>query len=407
MSTDPKLEKEKAWGLLTSLDLHECDPEIVENESKLKEYVIKLCELIKMKRHGDVNAVYFGEEERLQGYTVYQLVETSMISGHFGLNPGKKTGYGYIDIFSCKSYDPDKAAEFTKEFFKAKTFNKSVVYRKYWFEEKLEAEKGRGLRIEIEKKLEDFKTKYQHLQVFDTKYFGRMLVLDNVVMLTEYDEFAYHEMLAHVALNTHPNPKRVLVIGGGDGGIIRELAKHKEVEEIHLCELDNEVIEVSKKYFPNISSGFKDPRVKIFFEDGAKFVKENKNYDIVIVDSPDPVGPAISLFTEEFYKGIRDSLNEDGILVTQSESMYYHQELISKLSKFIPKLFPKYWHYYSLVPTYPSGVIGFSFCSKKYDPKKDFNKEKAEGLTDLKYYNSGIHSASFELPNFIKKKVYE
>lgn len=403
---DSKLKKEKAWGLTTSLDLHECDPEIVENGEKIKQYVIELCKLIGMKRYGDVNLVYFGENPVVTGYSMYQMIETSNISGHFGLNPDEKTGFAYIDIFSCKSYDSEKAAEFTKEFFKAKSFNKNVFYRKYWFEENLEAEKGRGLRIEIEKKLEDFKTEYQHLKVFQTKAFGKMLVLDNAIMLTDYDEFAYHEMITHIALNTHPNPKKVLVIGGGDGGAIREIAKHKNVEEIHLCDLDKEVINISKKHFPNIASGFEDKRVKVFIEDGSRFVKENKEYDIIIVDSPDPVGPAESLFTGEFYESIRDSLNEDGILVTQSESMYYHQELIAKMSKFIPKIFPKYWHYYTLVPTYPSGVIGFSFCSKKYDPIKDFQKERAEKLKGLRYYNAGLHLGCFELPSFIKNRIY-
>lgn len=275
-----------------------------------------------------------------------------------------------------------------------------------WFEEKLEAKKGRGLRIEIEKKLEDYNTKFQHLQVFDTKYFGRMLVLDSTVMTTEYDEFAYHEMIAHVPMNTHPDPKRILIIGGGDGGIVRELVKHREVEEIHLCDIDGEVIEISKKYFPGISSGFSDPRVRVFIEDGIKFIKNNKEYDIIIVDSPDPKGVAEGLFSEEFYRDMKDALNEDGILVTQSESMYYHQDLIKKMSGFIQKLFPKYMHYYSMVPTYPSGVIGFSFCSKKYDPIKDFQEKRADEIKDLKYYNSGIHKACFELPSFIKKKVY-
>ncbi|MBU0532718.1 polyamine aminopropyltransferase [Candidatus Micrarchaeota archaeon] len=405
MGKDENLEKERAWGLLTSLDLHECDPEIVENEEKLKEYVITLCKMIDMKRYGEVHAHYFGEDPIVKGYTVYQLIETSMISGHFGLNPGGETGYGYIDIFSCKSYDTEEATKFTKEFFKAKTFNKNVLYRRYWFEEKFEAQKGRAMRIEINEKLEDVYSKYQHIKIFDTKAFGKMLVLDETVMLTEYDEFAYHEMLTHVALNTHPNPKRVLVIGGGDGGIIREIARHPGVEEIHLCELDEKVIEVSKKHLPSVAAGFDDPRAKVFIEDGAKFVRENKGYDIVIVDSPDPVGPAEALFTKEFYQNIYDGLNEDGILVTQSESMYYHQQLISRLSTFIPEIFEKYWYYYSLVPTYPSGVIGFSFCSKKYDPIKDFNKERAEKLEGVRYYNAGMHTAAFSLPTFIKKKI--
>jgi len=301
----------------------------------------------------------------MEGYTAIQLVVTSDVTCHFGVDT-KGRGYAYIDIFSCASYNPEEAIKYTKEYFKAKSYNKTVVYRKYWFEEKEEATKGRGLRIEIKEKLYDEQSKYQHIQVFDTKAFGRMLVLDDCVMLTEYDEFAYHEMIAHVPMNTHPNPKKVLVIGGGDGGVVRELVKYKEVEEIHLCDIDERVIEISKKYFPNISSGYNDPRVKIFVEDGVKFVREHAHgkYDVIIVDSPDPVGPAKELFSKQFYLDIKSALNPDGILVTQSESMFYFQELISNLSKFIPTIFKKYRHYYTLVPTYPSGEIGFSFCSE-------------------------------------------
>jgi len=402
--SDKIFKREKAWGLTTSLDLHECNPETVEDKDKIKKYILDLCDLIKMRRYGEPQIVYFGKDENIKGYTAVQLIETSSITAHFGLNPDK-TGYGYIDVFSCKSYDPKVVSKFTKDYFEAKSFNENIFFRKYWFEEKFEADKGRGLKIEIEKKLEDINTKYQHLQIFETKAFGRMLVLDSAVMLTEYDEFAYHEMIAHVALNTHPNPKRVLVIGGGDGGVVREIVKHKEVEEIHLCDIDEEVIKMSKKYFPNVSSGYKDGRVKVFIENGAEFIKNNKNYDIIIVDSPDPVGPAESLFSEEFYNIIYDALKEDGILITQSESMFYHQKLISNLSNFIPKIFPRYWHYYTLVPTYPSGEIGFSFCSKKYNPL-EFNKNRARSIKGLKYYNEDIHIASFKLPNFIKNKVY-
>ena len=404
---DEIFEKEKAWGYLTALDLHDCDPEIVENEEKIKQYFIELAKLIDMKRFGDVHVYYFGEDERVKGYSAFQLVETSHLSGHFGLNPGKKTGYGYVDIFSCKSYDSQKAADFTKEYFGAKSYNMNAMYRKFWFMEKGEAEKGRGLKIEITDKLVEMQTQFQSLQIFNTKYFGKMLILDSCVMLTEFDHYAYHEMISHVALNTHPNPKRVLIIGGGDGGVATEVVKHPGVEEIHMCELDEDVTKVCKTHFPKIAEGLKDPRFKDFYMDGAKFVKENKNYDVIIVDSPDPVGPAETLFTNEFYNDIMSALSDDGILVTQSESMYYHQKIIARLSEFIPKMFPIYKHYFTLVPTYPSGEIGFSFCSKKYDPIKDFQKERADGLEGLKYYNSEIHTGSFALPTFIRDKVYK
>jgi len=409
MSKHSEFNEHHAWGLSTSLDLHNCDPELVENKDKIKEYLITLCDkVINIERYGEPIIYRFGKkEDGVEGYTAIQLVVTSDVACHFGVDLNGK-GYAYIDIFSCAPYDPEKATKFTAEFFRAKSYNKNVLYRKHWFEEKEEVTRGRGLRIEIKEKLYDHQSKFQHIQVFETKAFGRMLVLDDCVMLTDYDEFAYHEMIAHVPINSHPNPKKVLVIGGGDGGVVRELVKHPEIEEIYEAEIDSEVVDVSKKYFPNISSGYNDPRVKVFYQPGEDFIKEHNGFDIIIVDSPDPIGPAKELFTEKFYKNIKSALNDDGILVTQSESMFYFQKLIANLSKFIPKIFPLYKHYYTLVPTYPSGTIGFSFCSKKYGPIKNFDRKRAEEVSKkgLKYYNPDLHIASFSLPTFIKKKVY-
>lgn len=276
---------------------------------------------------------------------------------------------------------------------------------KYFFQEGNEAKEGRGMRIEIEKVIEDYNSKFQRIRIMQTKGFGKMMVLDDAVMLTDFDNFAYHEMIAHVPLFIHPNPKKVLVIGGGDGGTITEIIKHKKIEEIHLCEIDGEVIEASKRHFPNVVKGIYDKRVKVFTEDGAKFIKENKNYDIIIVDSSDPIGPAEILFQKQFYSDIKDALTDDGILITQSESMYYHKDVIERTGKDMKELFPIYKYYFALVPTYPSGVIGFSFCSKKYDPAKNLNYE-AEKIQGLKYYNREVHLGSFGIPNFLKEKIY-
>lgn len=270
---------------------------------------------------------------------------------------------------------------------------------KKWFEELLEVQAGRVVKIQYMDHLESIQTKFQKIDVYDTLPFGKMLVHDDVIMLTETDETHYHEMIVHVAMTVHPNPRRVLVIGGGDGGTLREVLKHKEVESAHLCEIDGDVIEICKKYFPNLSCSFHDPRSEVFLDDGAQFVKERKNlYDIIIVDSSDPVGPAEVLFQEEFYRSMFNALTQDGIVVTQSESFLYHREVIEELATFNKKIFPHYSYYYTMVPTYPSGVIGFSFCSKKYDPILDFKPERAGALAGLEYYNEEIHKASFALP---------
>lgn len=269
-----------------------------------------------------------------------------------------------------------------------------------WFEEQLEVKKGRTFRIQYKQLLESFRSPFQKIDIYDTLSFGKMLVHDEVVMLTEFDETHYHEMIVHVALNVHPEPRNVLVIGGGDGGTLREILKHKEVRTAHLCEIDEDVIRLSKKHFPNLSTGFDDPRTEVFCEDGAQFIKKYRDfYNVIIVDSSDPIGPAEVLFQEVFYRDMFNALTGDGIVITQSESFLYHKDIIADIAAFSRKIFPHYHYYYTLVPTYPSGVIGFSFCSKKYHPVDDFNPGKIDNLQGLTYYDKNIHKASFALPH--------
>jgi len=272
-----------------------------------------------------------------------------------------------------------------------------------WIRDQWDEAKGRSIAIRIRKHLESYKSNFQKIDVYETECFGRMLVLDGVIMLTEEDEHAYHEMIAHVAMSTHPSPRKVLIIGGGDGGTAREVLKHAEVEEVDVCEIDNEVIKVSQKYFSKMASSFDDPKVKVHNDDGARFVRARKgHYDIIIVDSSDPIGPAEVLFKEDFYRSINEALAGDGIAVTQSESMYYDKDIIRMMFKFNKKIFPELHYFYTLVPTYPSGTIGFSFCSKKYNPISDMRIKDIKGL---KYYNKDMHIASFALPNFLKSIV--
>jgi len=270
-----------------------------------------------------------------------------------------------------------------------------------WIEEKLEIKNGRALKIRIRKSLEKIKSKFQEIEVVESESFGKILLIDGVIMLTEADEFCYHEMIAHVPLCVHPKAQKVLVIGGGDGGTVREILKHDNIEKIEVCEIDKKVIEVSKRHFPNLGNSFDNPKVKIFCEDGNKFIRERKDeYDLIVVDSSDPIGPAEVLFRKKFYEAMYQALKDDGIVVTQAESFFYHQKIIKSLFSFIKDIYPISEYYYTLVPTYPSGMIGFTFCSKKYHPIKDFNKIEALRLTDLKYYNQDIHRAAFSLPTF-------
>ena len=270
-----------------------------------------------------------------------------------------------------------------------------------WFQDCIEFGHGISIRIKIKNILYHSRSKLQEIAVLETEKIGRMLVIDGITMLTEWDEFAYHEMISHVPLIVHTKPSRILIIGGGDGGTVREVIKHPEVELVHVCEIDEEVVRVCRKYMPSLASSFDDPRVQIFFEDGAQFIsKKSWTYDVIIVDSTDPLGPGQILFQEEFYKDLKDALSKEGIAVTQCESIYLHQHVIKGVFSFADNLFPKLSYYSTQVPTYPSGLIGFFFCSLKWDPLKDMNESKVEYLKNLKYYTPEIHRASFTLPRF-------
>jgi spermidine synthase len=246
-----------------------------------------------------------------------------------------------------------------------------------WYTEK--QTKNHGITTKIKKTLYHDQSEFQTLDVIETIEFGNMLVLDGMVMTTDRDEFVYHEMITHVAMNTHPNPKEVLVVGGGDGGVIREILRYPTVIRAVLAEIDGKVIEASKKYFPQIAGKLDDPRVDIQVTDGIRHIQENKGkYDVIIVDSTEPVGPAVGLFQKPFYEGIYEALKEEGIMVAQTESPWFNRDLI---------------------PTYPSGLWSFTIGSKKYDPLK-VNEAELKKF-DTRYYRPEMHKALFELPAFV------
>ncbi len=270
-----------------------------------------------------------------------------------------------------------------------------------WYQDALEFGHGVGLRIRIKNVLYSARSQYQEITILESDKLGRILVIDGITMLTEWDEHGYHEMIAHVPLLVHPNPSRVLIIGGGDGGTVREVIKHSTVERVHVCELDEEVVNACRKYLPSLASSFEDPRVEIFYEDGAKFITGHPDfYDVIIVDSTDPIGPGQILFQKPFYEGMKKALTEQGIAVTQCESIFLHHHVIRGVWSFARNLFPRLAYYNTLIPTYPSGVIGFFFCSLKRDPVADIAEERASALKGLKYYTPEVHRASFTLPRF-------
>ncbi|KAI3950992.1 hypothetical protein MKW98_026446 [Papaver atlanticum] len=275
---------------------------------------------------------------------------------------------------------------------------------------------GEAHSLKVEKILFKGKSKYQEILVFESSKYGKVLVLDGIVQLTEKDECAYQEMISHLPLCSIPSPKNVLVIGGGDGGVLREISRHKSVEHIDICEIDDMVIEVSKKFFPELSVGFEDPRVRLHVGDGAEFLRNSTEgkYDAIIVDSSDPVGPAQELVERPFFEAAAKALRPGGVLCNMAESMWLHTHLIKDLISICRITFKGSVHYaWTSVPTYPSGVIGFLLCSTEGPPVDFLNPinpiEKIEGAVDfrreLRFYNSEMHTASFAMPSFVTREV--
>lgn len=245
---------------------------------------------------------------------------------------------------------------------------------------------------------------FQEVDVVETVALGRMLFLDGMVMTSERDEFIYHEMIAHIPMLAHPNPKNVLVIGGGDGGTIREVLKHPSVERAVLCEIDGEVIEVCKKYLPSIAGKLDDPKVEIEVRDGAAYIAEHPNtFDVILIDSTDPIGPGEKLFTKEFYTHVLAALTENGIMACQSESPVAVPEECKRINKLLKSVFPYVQPYTACIPSYPGGQWTWSFCSKGLKPLAQINESVAAELEKTcRFYNREIHQTVFVLPNYVK-----
>ena len=247
-------------------------------------------------------------------------------------------------------------------------------------------------------------TKYQDMTIVDTDTFGRMLILDGIVQTTIKDEFIYHEMITHVPLYSHLSPKKVLVVGGGDGGSIREVLRHPNVQKAILCEIDEEVIKTCKEFLPEISCELTNPRCEIFIGDGLKYVIDRKDeFDVIIVDSTDPFSVGANLFGGSFYKAIFECLKEDGMFVAQTETPFLLPDLVKSIYDDIKEVFPIAKIFMAGIPTYPTGYWSFTVGSKKYDPSKINMEDK--GSFPTKYYTKELHEASFVLPKFVKDLI--
>ncbi len=260
--------------------------------------------------------------------------------------------------------------------------------------------------IRVDKTLYTEQTEFQRIDIFESDEFGRCLTLDGLMMVTEKDEFIYHDMIVHVPMAANPRISRVLVIGGGDGGTIRELVRYPNVTHVDLVEIDTKVVSVCQAYFPSLAGGFSDPRVRIHIEDGLRYIRSHENeYDLIIVDSTDPFGPGEGLFTKEFYGNCYKALTEDGILVNQHECPYYpkYAHAMQRAHKRIQSFFPICKVYQAHIPTYPSGHWLFGFASKRIDPVADLDAA-AWNTRNLatRYYNTDLHVGSFALPNYVR-----
>jgi spermidine synthase len=248
---------------------------------------------------------------------------------------------------------------------------------------------------------------FQRVEIVQSVGHGNLLLNDGVVMLSERDEFVYHEMIAHVPLCVHPAPRRVLIVGGGDAGSAREVLKHRSVERVVLVEIDAVVVEACRRYLPWSAAVLADPRLELVIEDGIRYVQSSRErFDVVILDSSDPEGPAAGLFERPFYRQVASHLNGDGILVTQAESPFYDQRLQRRILGNQRPFFDRLHLYLYSNLTYPGGLWGFGFASQKHSPLKDFLEERVEGGgLDARYYNAAVHRAAFMLPNFAAENL--
>ena len=282
--------------------------------------------------------------------------------------------------------------------------SRNTLIKDGWFSETEAMWPGQKMCLEVEEVLCNGRSFFQDILLFKSKTYGNVLVLDGVIQVTQRDEHSYQEMITNLPMFAHPNPKKVLIVGGGDGGVAREVLKHKGVQEVVMCEIDAQVCEVSKVHLPNLSAGaFDDPRLNLIIDDAEKYLREEgpkQAFDVIICDSSDPIGPAEVLFKPEFFVSMRDALAPQGVLATQGECMWLHLDLITSVVKETRGIFSdsgvKYG--YTTIPTYPSGQIGFIVASKDADNDVSVPKRAPAADHELRYYSNAIHKAAFVLP---------
>lgn len=361
---------------------------------------------------------------------------------HLAIHTWPEYGYAAVDLFTCGEMDAWISFDFLKEAFKSKSYsaiemrrgsvnlltrndfdmttmrekaaewrNPEFYTRNVWFTDKDE-DQALSLRFTGEVFF-DVQSPFQRVRILESTKYGKMLALDDMVMTTINDEFHYHEMISHPAMFTHGNAKNILVIGGGDGGTVREILRHEGVEKVTMVEIDGEVIKACKEHLPEIAAAFDHPKLDLKVDDGIAFLKTATpdSYDIIIVDGSDPVGPAEGLFSVEFYTNCYNALKKDGILIAQGESPKFNEKAFSELNHTLQDIFGATNAPVSLffVPTYPTGMWSFQYGVKgDKHPKHISNEAEMDAFSDkngLRYYNSDVHKGSFATPNFVKQLI--
>ena len=263
------------------------------------------------------------------------------------------------------------------------------------------------MKYKVNKVLFQGKSAFQTVDIIETKDLGRMLINDGIVMVSEKDEFIYHDMISHIPLFTHPHPKKVLVIGGGDGGTAREVLRHSSVEKCTMVEIDEMVVNACREFLPQMSCSFKEPRLELLIADGVEYMATtNEKFDVILVDSTDPIGPSQPLFGAAFYQDVFRCLEEQGIVVSQAESIFYNGEVQTELLSILSEIFPvrSLYNYQNL--TYPGSPWSFSFASKGPHPLGNFDPVRVDSCgLQFCYYNKLVHIGAFALPSFQWDKV--
>ena len=424
----------EALGRHVIVEFYECESELLNDVVHIEESMIAAAETAGA-------TVINSSFHHFSPYGVSGVVVIQ--ESHLAIHTWPEYGFASVDLFTCgDSVNPWVSNEFLQKAFKSKHRsavemrrgqishlvkrdfdinkmrdesknyeNAPVSTRNVWFTER---DERIALSLKHHGRLFSKKSDFQNVEIYNTEAYGNMLTLDGMVMTTEKDEYVYHEMISHIPMLTHPNPERVLVIGGGDGGTVREILKHEIVKEVVMVEIDGIVIDACKEHLPSIASALDHPKLNLLVEDGLNYIDEcpSNSFDLIIVDSTDPIGPGEGLFTSEFYKKVHDRLTENGIMVTQSESPRFNTKVFQEIYQCYRGIFGKgnVHCYLAAIPTYPTGNWSFSYCSKGSTNPLAMDYEKVKSFCakhDLNYYNHQIHTAAFALPNYVQKLLNE